>query len=327
MAGADILSQDEIDALLAGVELDEEEQPWPEAPAAQAARPYDFASQDRIVRGRMPALELVNERLARALGVSLFSLLQRPARVEAGPVELRKFGEHMQRLQGPCSLDLLKVRPLHGTALLVLDQPLVLSLVDAFFGGDGRVAPSPRRALSAGEQRIAAKLTQRVLDDLREAWRPVCELAFERVGSETQPQLASVLSPGEVLVLSSFTVEFDGGAGALQLLLPYGMLEPLRERLNAGIQSAFQASDPCWRGAMFERVQEAPVELRCALGEIRLSLRQVLALHPGQTLPLDMPERVAGRVEGVPVLQALPGRSGGHRALQVLACPDAGACP
>jgi flagellar motor switch protein FliM len=138
MAVQDLLSQDEIDALLHGVDDGLVETETDADPAS--VKSYDLTSQDRIVRGRMPTLEMINERFARYTRISMFNLLRRSADVAVGGVQVMKFGEYVHSLYVPTSLNLVKMKPLRGTSLFILDAKLVFKLVDNFFGGDGRHA-------------------------------------------------------------------------------------------------------------------------------------------------------------------------------------------
>ena len=201
----DLLSQDEIDALLHGV--DDGDIDTYEETDDTGIKSYDLASQDRIVRGRMPTLEMINERFARYTRISLFNLMRRNADVSTGGVQIMKFGEYIHTLYVPTSLNLCKVRPLRGTSLFVLDAKLVFKLVDQVF------------------------------HDMREAWHAVLKVEFEYLSSEVNPAMANIVSPSEVVVVSTFHIELDGGGGELHFALPYSMIEPIRDVLDAGVQS------------------------------------------------------------------------------------------
>lgn len=320
MAGSDILSQDELDALLAGVDVLEPEETAPAPAHSPPARAYDFTSQDRIVRGRMPTLEMINERLARGLRLGLAGLLRRSPEVAVEPVEMKKFGDYLLGLSAPCSVNLVKARPLRGTALVVFSAPLVEALVEGFFGGDARRARAGgAHEFTPTELRLAGRLLDCVLAALQKAWEPVERLALRQVGCESDPQLAQVLSPSEVVTVSGLRLAFAGGGGLLQVVMPYGMLEPVRELLAAGVQSDREDLDPGWSEALRAQLRQAAVRLDCSLTRTELTLRELLALRPGDILPVDIPESVCARVDGVPVLRARHSVSRGMRALEVLA--------
>ena len=248
----DLLSQDEIDALLHGVD-DGDIGPEEEVDAA-GIKSYDLTSNDRIVRGRMPTLEMINERFARYTRISMFNFLRRSADVASGGVQIMKFGEYIHTLYVPTSLNLVKMRPLRGTALFILDAKLVFKLVDNFFGGDGRHAKIEGREFTPTEVRVVQLILTQVFNDMMEAWSPVIPVEFEYVGSEVNPAMANIVSPSEVVVVSTFHIELDGGGGDLHLTIPYSMIEPMREVLDAGFQSDVDDVDERWQQSLREDI-------------------------------------------------------------------------
>src|SRR5690625_7230333 len=198
-------------------------------PIPGEAREYDLTSQDRIVRGRMPTLEMINERFARYTRISLFNLLRRSAEVSAGGIQIQKFGEYMHTLYVPTSINMIRVRPLRGTGLFVLDAKLVFKLVDSFFGGDGRHAKIGGREFTPTEQRVVQMVLQQAFVDLKEAWKTVRDLDFEFVNAEVNPAMVNIVSPSEVVVVSTFHVELDGGGGNMNITLPYTILDHMHE--------------------------------------------------------------------------------------------------
>ncbi|WP_300583232.1 flagellar motor switch protein FliM, partial [uncultured Pseudoalteromonas sp.] len=235
---SDLLSQDEIDALLHGVDEVEEEDIHEGDDLDSNTLQYDFSSQDRIVRGRMPTLEIVNERFARHMRISLFNMMRRTAEVSINGVQMIKFGEYIHTLFVPTSLNMVRFRPLKGTGLITMEARLVFILVDNFFGGDGRYhAKIEGREFTPTERRIVQMLLKIIFEDYKEAWAPVMDVSFEYLDSEVNPAMANIVSPTEVVVISSFHIELDGGGGDFHIALPYSMLEPIRELLDAGVQS------------------------------------------------------------------------------------------
>lgn len=312
----DLLSQEEIDALLHGVDegdIDTEPEPIP-----GEAREYDLTSQDRIVRGRMPTLEMINERFARYTRISLFNLLRRSAEVSAGGIQIQKFGEYMHTLYVPTSINMIRLRPLRGTALFVLDAKLVFKLVDNFFGGDGRHAKIEGREFTPTEQRVVQMVLQQAFVDLKEAWKTVRDLDFEFVNAEVNPAMANIVSPSEVVVVSTFHVELDGGGGDMHITLPYSMIEPLREVLDAGTQSDVDDVDERWVRSLRADIMAATVDLNCTVAEREVSLRDILDLAPGDVVPVDLADRLTVTANGVPILEARLGRSRKNLALQIV---------
>ena len=314
---SDLLSQDEIDALLHGVDdgdVDVEE----DSLDPGEARNYDFSSQDRIVRGRMPSLEMVNERFARHMRISLFNMMRRSAEVSVTGIQMVKFSEYIHSLFVPTSLNMVKIKPLRGTSLFTLEAKLVFILVDNFFGGDGRFHTKIEgREFTPTERRIIRLLLDQAFVDLKEAWTPVLKVDFEYMDSEVNPALATIVSPSEVVCVCSFNIELDGGGGSFHVTMPYSMLEPIREKLDAGIQSDSAEGDDRWSEVLKEEVFTAEVELTASLGESHVSLQDVLDFKEGDIIPFEMPEHVVIKAETMPCFRASYGQSNGFIAVKV----------
>jgi flagellar motor switch protein FliM len=319
VATKDILSQDEIDALLSGVDSgDVDIDPVDEGPT-DGIKPYNFASQDRIVRGRMPTLEMINERFARNLRIRLFNMLRRSPVISVDGIQMLKFGDYVHTLLMPSNLNVIKIKPLRGSALLVCNPRLVYSLVDCFFGGDGRFHTKIEgRDFTAVEMRIVRKVIEMSFESLNLAWEPVLPLEFEYVGSEVNPHFANIVSPSEVVVISTFHIDLEGGAGHLHVTMPYSMVEPIRELLDAGIQSDTVEKDARWGTLLQEEVKTAAVELRSRLATTEITLGDLVNFKPGDVLRIDLPDFVLAFVEDVPVFRAKYGVSRGNYALQVV---------
>lgn len=316
MAMQDLLSQDEIDALLHGVDDGLVETESDVEPGA--IKSYDLTSQDRIVRGRMPTLEMINERFARYTRISMFNLLRRSADVAVGGVQVMKFGEYVHSLYVPTSLNLVKMKPLRGTGLFILDAKLVFKLVDNFFGGDGRHAKIEGREFTPTELRVVRMVIEQAFVDLAEAWHAVMPIAFEYVNSEVNPAMANIVSPSEVVVVSTFHIELDGGGGDLHITLPYSMIEPIREMLDAGFQSDVDDQDERWINALREDILDVSVPLGATVVRRQLKLRDILHMQPGDVIPVELPEHMIMRANGVPSFKVKLGSHKGNLALQIL---------
>lgn len=304
MAGTDLLSQDEIDALLHGVDSGDVETGNDEILDPSEARNYDFASQDRIVRGRLPTLEMINERFARYFRTSLFNMLRRSADISVSGVQMLKFSEFVHSLFVPTSLNITKVSPLRGKSLFVLDPKLVFSVVDSFFGGSGRFHTKIEgRDFTPTEVRVIQMLLEIAFKDLSMAWQPVLEIHFEYVNSEVNPQFANIVSPSEVVVVTTFNVDLESGGGDFYICLPYSMLEPIRDLLDAGVQSDRGERDERWELAMREEVMGASVEISSILGEATLPLRVLASLEVGDIIPIDVKDEVEVCAESLPVFR------------------------
>lgn len=316
MSLQDLLSQDEIDALLHGADDGAKSDDRLGVPGEVI--PYDLATQDRIVRGRMPTLEMINERFARYIRISLFNLLRRSAEVQVGGVQVMKFGEYVHTLYVPTSLNMVKFRPLRGTALFILDAKLVFKLVDNYFGGEGRHAKIEGREFTPTENRIVQLMLGYVFKDLCEAWAPVLKIDLEYVNSEVNPAMANIVTPSEAVVVSTFHIELDGGGGNLHITLPYSMVEPIRDILDAGMQSDSNEVDERWVKILRNDILNSCVDMNCTLYQIPASLRDVKNLKPDQVLGVEMPEEVTLHANGVPIFVCKLGVSNGRYALKVL---------
>ena len=316
---SDLLSQDEIDALLHGVDDVEEEQVEEGGKVDANALEYDFSSQDRIVRGRMPTLEIVNERFARHMRVSLFNMMRRSAEVSINGIQMIKFGEYIHTLFVPTSLNMVRFRPLKGTGLITMEARLVFILVDNFFGGDGRYhAKIEGREFTPTERRIIQMLLKLIFEDYKEAWAPVMDVSFEYLDSEVNPAMANIVSPTEVVVISSFHIELDGGGGDFHVSLPYSMLEPIRELLDAGVQSDKEDTDFRWSKALRDEIMDVNVDLSTHMLDFDIPLKDVMELKAGDILPIEMPDHITVLIEDLPTFRAKLGQSRDNLALKII---------
>ncbi|MCK6187503.1 MULTISPECIES: flagellar motor switch protein FliM [unclassified Pseudomonas] len=316
MAVQDLLSQDEIDALLHGVDDGLVQTELAADPGS--VKSYDLTSQDRIVRGRMPTLEMINERFARYTRISMFNMLRRSADVAVGGVQVMKFGEYVHSLYVPTSLNLVKIKPLRGTALFILDAKLVFKLVDNFFGGDGRHAKIEGREFTPTELRVVRMVLEQAFIDLKEAWQAIMEVSFEYINSEVNPAMANIVGPSEAIVVSTFHIELDGGGGDLHVTMPYSMIEPVREMLDAGFQSDLDDQDERWVKALREDLLDVDVPLSATVARRQLRLRDILHMQPGDIIPVELPEEMIMRANGVPSFKVKLGSHKGNLALQVV---------
>lgn len=315
---AEVLNQDEIDALLKGVDNGA----VPTAPSSVPAtpgevRPFDLATQTRLVRGRMPTLEMINDRFARLLRVGIFNMLRRTPNISTAPVTVEKFGEYAKNLHVPSSLNLVRFNPLRGTALIVLDATLVFSLVDTFFGGSGRYAKIEGREFTQTEGRIIQMLLKQASLDLVEAWKIVAGVNIEYLNSEINPHFASIVSPSELVVVSSFKIDLESGGGEMHVTMPNAMLEPLRDVLDSGMQSDRMDRDEGWSQTLREEIEEAEIEIVPVLGRASLTVGGLVDLKPGDIIPCDFDGHVTLVAEGVPVARGSYGASRGQQAVKV----------
>lgn len=317
MSADDLLSQDEIDALLNGVDSGEVDTSEERAHSGQAAT-FDFAKQDRIVRGRMPTLEIINERFARQLRLALFNFMRRTAEISVGPIRIIKYNEFIRNLMVPTNLNMVHAKPLRGTALFIFDPNLVFLVVDNLFGGDGRFHSRVEgREFTQTEQRIIQRMLAVVFEEYEKAWKPVYELKFEYVRAEMNTQFANIATPNEVVVVTTFNIEFGSTAGEFHICLPYAMIEPVRDLLYSSMQGDHLDVDKRWLRLLAQQVQAAEVELVATLGQAEVTFNQILSMKPGDVIQLEIPEAIVASVDGVPVMECHYGMFNGQYALKV----------
>jgi len=311
-----ILSQEEIDALLKGVSGEEDVVAAVEETGG--ARPYNLATQERIVRGRMPTLEIINERFARLLQIGLFNFMRRSPQVSVGPVRVIKYGEFVRNLVVPTNLNIAQVKPLRGNALFVFEPALVFLVVDTLFGGNGRFHTRVEgRDFTQTEQRIIRKMLQVVFDEYQKAWNNVHALTFEFVRSEMHTQFANIATPTEIVVTTTFNIELAGGNAAMHICIPYATLEPIRDTIYSTMQGDQIEPDERWVRTLSRQVQDAEVELVANLVTTTLSVEELLKIKVGDVLGVDIPPSVVAEVHGVPMFQARYGALNGQYALKV----------
>ena len=314
---ADFLSQDEVDALLKGVSGEADETEAVED-TDDGPRAYNLGTQERIVRGRMPTLELVNERFARYLRIGLFNYMHRTTEISVGSIRVQKYSEFTRNLVVPTNLNLVAARPLRGTALFVFDPSLVFLVVDNMFGGDGRFHTRVEgRDFTPTEQRIIQGLLKVVFTEYSRSWKSVYDLTFEYLRSEMNSQFANIATPSEIVVSTTFSLEFGGSSADLHICFPYSMLEPIRDLLYSAMQSDQLTTDRRWIIMLRKQLKNAEVEISAKLATTTVSLRQILTMKVGDIIPLDVPDKVVALVDDVPVMECHYGQQGGQYALKI----------
>ncbi|MCL2875247.1 MAG: flagellar motor switch protein FliM [Betaproteobacteria bacterium] len=314
---SDFLSQEEVDALLRGVngEVDE---PSIEEEEQGGVRTYNMATQERIVRGRMPTMELINERFARYLRIGLFNYMRRNIEVSVGPIKVQKYAEFVRNLVVPTNLNLILAKPLRGTGLVVFNPKLVFTVIDNMFGGSGQFQTRVEgRDFTPTEQRIIHGLLNVVFTEYTKSWAPVFRIEFEYVRSEMNSQFANIATPSEIVVAAGFTLEMGDIQSDMHICFPYSMLEPIRDLLYSTMQSDHLTQDKRWVTMLSQELQGAEVELVCNLGTARATLRDIVNMRVGDVIPLNVPEFLETVIDGVPVLECHSGVRNRQYAVKV----------
>jgi flagellar motor switch protein FliM len=315
-----ILNQDEVDALLRGLSGGEVEAEADISTDDSGVVPFDLANQDRIIRGRMPVLEIINDRFARLATNTLANVMRKRVDVNPISIDMSKFGDFMRSLPVPTSINIFKLDPLRGNAILVVDSRLVFALVENFFGGSGSQPKVEGRDFTPIEQAIVDRVVKIALASMEDSWRPVHEVHIEMVRSEINPQFAAIVPPSDVVIVVTFEVELENAIGSLIACLPYATIEPIRSKLYASFQTERLEIDHAWIGRFRERLMETPVEVVVRLGKAKITGRQLLNMDVGDILLLDtdVDDYLEAEVQGIKKFLVAPGQVKSNKAFQVI---------
>jgi flagellar motor switch protein FliM len=312
-----ILSQDEVDALLQGITGESQKLEQEEAPTG-GVRNYDIASQERIVRGRMPTMEIIGERFARNIRIGLFNFIRKSPEVSINGIKVQKYSAFLREIVVPTNFNIVQVRPLRGSGLIVCDPSIVFSVIDALFGGVGKFHTRIEgRDFSATEQRVIERLVDCIITEYRNAWKGIYPLELDYQRSEMQPQFANIATPSEIVVASSFTLEIGETSGTIHFCIPYSTLEPIRDVLYSSIQGDSAEPDRRWVNLLKEQIKSAEVDLIAELGTAQATVEQLLSFKPGDFVELDLLPMIQAKVDGVPVFDCHYGTSDGHYAIKI----------
>lgn len=315
MASEPVLNQDEVDALLTG--MSEGRVSTDGAVARGEVRRYELGHEARVVRGRLPTLELIHQRFGPLYRTSLSSILRRPVGLAVVSSRTMRFADYLASLPMPSSINVLGLAPLHGLALLVLPPGLVSAIVENFFGGKGRIARIESREFTPVEDRLVGMLRDAACADLATAWSKVSPLKIECVASECNPQFANVLPANEALLVTDFEIDIDGTGNCMQIVVPFATVEPLREILGASVQDQRPQDAERWISSLREEIEDAEVELTTVVGRSQVRLSELLDFRPGDIIPCDFTGRVTVFAEDVPVLRGQFGVSRGQQSVKV----------
>lgn len=311
------LSQEEVDALLEGVTG--ESQKLSEDVTDQGdIRPYNISSQERIVRGRMPTMEIVNERFARNLRVGLFNFIRRSPEIAVGTVAVQRYSAFLRELAVPTNFNIVAIRPLRGSGLIVCEPALVFGVIESLYGGAGKFQTRIEgRDFSATEQRVINRLVDVITEEYKKAWKGIYPLELEYQRSEMQPQFANIATPSEIVVSTSFQLEIGEIAGSIHFCIPYATLEPIRDVLYSSTQGDSVEVDRRWVNVLTQEIQAAEVTLVAELAHADATIEQLLAMKPGDFIELDRRSTIQATVDGVPVFDCHYGTHNAKYAIRI----------
>ena len=314
-----ILSQDEVDALLQGItgesqSLESETELAPDS----NIRAYDLSSQERLVRGRMPALEIVNERFARDLRIGLFNLIRRNPEISIAGNKVQKYNAFLRDIVVPNNFNIVAIKPLRGSGLVVCDPAIIFAAIDALFGGNGKFHTRIEgRDFSPTEQRVIMRVLEVIMAEYRKAWSTIYPIELEYQRSEMQPQFANIATPSEMVLSSSFRLELGDATGSIHVCIPYATLEPIRDLLYSSTQGDGGEPDRRWVNLLKTQIQDAEVEVVAELGTAPATVEQLLAFKPGDFIELDIDPLIQAKVNGVPVFDCQYGMNNGRYAVRI----------
>lgn len=311
----DVLTQDEVDSLF-GDDAD----PATDKQEADAtgARPYDLAHQERIVRGRMPTLEIINERFARNARVALFNFMHRTPEISISPVRVVKYSAFLRELSLPTNLNIVTLKTLRGSSLFVFEPTLIFGVIEVLFGGTGKIHTRIEgREFTSTEQRIIQRLLESIIAEYMKAWASCYNLQMEYLRSEMHPQFVSIATPSEVVVTTKFDVDLGHAQGAIHIVFPYASLEPIRDILVSAVQADTGEPDHRWAGLLQHQVQSAEVEVVVPLTTVTATLKQLMKMRPGDVLAVNIPPTITANVDGIPLFEGRPGTWNGKYAIRI----------
>jgi flagellar motor switch protein FliM len=317
---SEVLTQEEVDSLLDGLSAGKVESESSAPQEVDGVAKYDFARQEKVIRGRLPTFEVINERFAREVRSTLSVLLQTNIDISSESLDTLKFSEFVRSLPVPTSLHVFRMDPLRGHALLVMDTELVFNLIDTFFGGKGTgKAKVEGREFTSIEDIMIKKVVSSCLKDLETAWHPVEPIATSLQRSEVNPQFAAIVPPTDLVIVARFEVELEQAAGKLTICLPYAMIEPLRGKLSSGFQAETEEVDSTWQRRLTEIIRESSVNFKVVLGKTTINGERLITMKKGDVIPLDQDASspLKGYIEGVGKLKGFAGVKKGFQAFRI----------
>ncbi|MFO1263865.1 MAG: flagellar motor switch protein FliM [Rhodoferax sp.] len=311
------LSQEEVDALLEGV-TGESQKSVEEAAEHGEVRPYNISSQERIVRGRMPTMEIVNERFTRNLRVGLFNFIRRSPEISVGPVTVQRYSAFLRELAVPTNFNIVAIRPLRGSGLVVCEPALVFGVIDTLYGGIGKFQTRIEgRDFSATEQRVINRLVDVITAEYKKAWKGIYPLELDYQRSEMQPQFANIATPSEIVISTSFQLEIGDITGAIHFCFPYSTLEPIRDVLYSSTQGDSIEVDRRWVNVLTREIQAAEVTLVAELARAGATVEQLLSMKKGDFIELEREPRIQATVDGVPIFECQYGTHNSKYAIRI----------
>ncbi|MBT7608967.1 MAG: flagellar motor switch protein FliM [Bacteriovoracaceae bacterium] len=324
---AQVLSQDEVDALLNAVNdgddelLGDGESEFESFDGTdEDIQEYDLTNQDRVIRGRMPILEIIYERFIRSFRVSLSNSLRKISTISMISTDLLKFGEFVNTLPIPSCMSIMRFNELRGPALLVFESKLAYAIIDSYFGGTDRpFTKIEGKEFTQIELSFMRKVMDMAISDLEDAWAPVHRIDAQYLRTEINPQFVGVVPPSDVIIVTTLEVEFESASGTIMIVVPYSTIEPIKQKLSSSFQTDNDMADSIWTQAMNEHIKDAKAGLTVKLGQAEMTVGDLITLQEGDIIPLtqEASGEVSLMIEGVEKMKCLIGVHKGNRAVQI----------
>jgi flagellar motor switch protein FliM len=285
-------------------------------------RKHDLAAEDSSLGVNVASLDMINERFIRMFRLGMLEVLRTSPRVNPTRAQIVRFGDYIKELKAPLSVNIIRMAPLRGYAMVVIDPTVVFSSLDSFFGGFGRGVGQlpPGRLFTPTEARIIKIILQVFFRSFKEAWAPVTPIEFEHVSSEINPQFAQIADENDLVVLSRFESDANSqGQGFIDMVIPYVALKPVRDVLRSRVQTGDgnEESDKVWRSQLADAVRDAELEIQILLGKLSLSLHQLQTMQPGDVLPFKKADSARAMIQDMPVYEVEVGAMGSQVAVKI----------
>jgi flagellar motor switch protein FliM len=286
-------------------------------------RKHDLAAEDSTLGVNVASLDMINERFIRLFRLGMLEVLRTSPRMNPTRTQIVRFGDYLKDLKAPLSVNIVRMSPLRGYAMVVIEPTVVFSSLDSFFGGFGRGVGQlpPGRLFTPTETRIIKIILQVFFRSFKEAWSPLTPVDFEHISSEINPQFAQIVDENDLVILSRFESEATSqGSGFVDMVIPYVALKPVRDLLRSRVQTGDgnEDSDKVWRAQLSDAVHDAELEMQVLLGKLSVSLQQLQTMQPGDILPFKKSDFARVMVQDMPVYDVEVGDMGGQVAIKVV---------
>jgi flagellar motor switch protein FliM len=319
----EVLTQEEIDALLTSVEDDDGNveggaDSGTIVPGVGHVRSFDFSRQSQSLSSGLPLLNVIHERFALQFCESIFNTLRCSNNVKFVGARGASFIDYLHTLELPTHINFINLKPLKGLALAVFDNNLITNATSSFFGGSMKQEMvADKQDFTPSEMRIGNMLMQRVMSDLQVSWKADIEVNPEAKQTETNPDFAQLMNPAEQLLVNRFDIIFEGTQGVFELAMPMAMIEPYREQLSVTYQAEKREDQGTWAPVIIDELKTTSVKLSSTLGTAQLTLGEVLKLDTGDIIPMDVSDTVTLYAEGVPIFDGEYGAFNDKNAIKI----------